>query len=164
MNQFKFEAFLVEFPFIGELIQNSEFLDGIRVAPATRELLSTIPTRNTYSGSRSSVDEWTRVHFVLGDGSILQGAVEVSCVFQDAARDTEYRDGDSILEAIYRHKVADRLTYILWEEGGYARYDFDSLPNFKATVYKPSREFTWEEIIAEVKASAMEEVRKESDF
>jgi hypothetical protein len=167
MNRFKFNAFVEEFPFLSELIPDSPIdCDSIKIKRATKELMGHKPYYRGATGSLVGINDDEDVSFILNDGTIIEDAVqsELSVTHNEAHRDNEYKDGETVLEAIDRHSVTDTLKYIVSHEYGYNIESHYSQPNFRVTIFKPSREFNWVTLIVAAQRKALEEVQAEANF
>lgn len=166
MNRFKHQAYLQEFPFLQDLI-GDEIPDSVRVKRADENLLRVTPQYYYHNGSmgRSEMDE--RVHFILQDGSILHDAVR-QCGHTSANyahTQTKEWEGETVLEAIDRHGVAESLQYIVqgvfdlddWEGQEYHR-------SWEIVIYKTPKEVPFGAEIGKARAQALAEVRAEADF
>lgn len=174
MNRFRYEALVEEFPFIPRTVmerkdgKEREVIDceSITIRRVTKQLLERTPEEYAVVGSLVGVDQWTKVDFVLDDRLIIRNAVKNSGSSHSnyAYEGDERWEGESVLEAIHRLKVADKLAYIVWTTGGYDVVEHFSLPTFKALIYKPSKEFTFQEEIDRALNAAREIVKAESNF
>jgi len=168
MNRFKFEAFLQEFPFLKEIIgkKDANQIDRISVSRFDKDLLEKTPHYEGATGSLVGINEGQEIYFVLTNGGIIMNAVrnEGSCIHNEAYQDNESWDGETVLEAIDRHNVGDRLAYIVWENYGYEIRDHYSEGGLDFTVYKPAKGISIQQIIEEKKASASEQVKAEAEF
>jgi hypothetical protein len=166
MNRFKLQAYVQEFQFLMEIV-GDEIPDSVRVKRADENLLKVVPECYYHDGSMgvSKMDE--RVHFVLADGSILHDAVE-----QGGKKTSNYAysqeqswEGETVLEAIDRHGVADQLQYIVqdvfdlddWEGQEYHR-------SWEIVIYKAPKGTSFGAEIEKARAQALAEVRAEADF
>lgn len=169
MNRFKFLAMVEEFPFLDEVLgEQSDYqnCDGIVVKRATKELVGTIPQYQGATGSLVGIDDGERFSFVLKDNSVIQNAVQDSgnVTHNEAHTDNEYWGGETILEAIDRHHVSTMLTHIVLVEYGYNVRDHYSLPNYRITIFKPAKDFSWADLIEEAKEKFKVEVLAEANF
>lgn len=166
MNRFKYHAYLQEFPFLQNLI-GDEIPDSIRIKRADENLLKIIPMYSLHLGSlgRTEVDE--KIHFVLHDGKILHDAVLRSEEYSSNYRsDISYNEqGETVLEAIDWHGVAENLTFIVIEE--YYLSDWSGQEREEShtiTIYKTPKDTTFGAEIQKAKMQALAEVRAEADF
>lgn len=145
MNRFKLYAYQKEFPFLQNLI-GDEIPDSIRVKRADENLLKVVPHYYCHDGSLGITEMDERVHFVLIDGSIIHDAVEQSGHTSSnyAHTQTKEWEGETALEAIDRHGVAENLAFIVieyyylddWSGGEYKKeYNF--------TIYKTPKNTTF---------------------
>jgi hypothetical protein len=108
-----------------------------------------------------------KIHFVLADGSILHDAVKQAGHTSSNYAHTQPQswDGETVLEAIDRHGVAESLAFIIvekfyldnWEGGNYEKEH-----NF--TIYKTPKGTSFGAEIEKARAQALAEVRAEADF
>lgn len=175
MNAFKLDAMIEEFPFLrdtalvsknGRSRREAKTCDGIAIKRIDADLLARTPKNYSWDGSLVGIDEWDRIDFVLSDGTVIIDAVkqEVEAGSNYAHTDTHYEDGETILEAIYNHQVADSLAFIVWAKGGYVVEGHYSQPNWSATIYKPAKDFSLTSVIIEAKERAGNEVQAETNF
>ncbi len=174
MNRFKFDALCNEFPFIQDSVmrrgngnaRDVKDCENIIIKRATREMLDTTPQEHSWDGSIVGIDEWERVDFILCDGTILNDAVKTGGESGSNYAHSETRSwqGETVAEAIFKHGVADSLAYVVWIEGGYNIVENYSTRDFRATIYKPSRDFTWQQVIDDELAKAIVHVRAEINF
>lgn len=167
MNRFKFQAFYEEFPFLTECNQKGpHHCDGIEIKRATLTLMSYVPAYSGATGSLVSIDYGERFDFILSDGSVIIDAVKDGghCRHNEAHTDDESWSGETILEAIDRHKVANTLSFIVKTEYGYRIRDHRSGPEYGIAIFKPSREFTWGKLTKDAKQKALTEVQAEAKF
>lgn len=166
MNRFKYQAYVQEFPFLQDII-GDEIPDSVRVKRADENLLKVIPKYYYHNGSMGVSKLSEEVHFVLQDGSILHDAVKRSGHTSSnyAHSQTKEWEGETVLEAIDRHGVADQLQYIVqdvfdlddWEGQEYHR-------SWEIFIYKPPKGTSFREEIEKARAQALAEVRAEADF
>jgi hypothetical protein len=173
MNRFKIEAFFKEFPFLNSLkgfdekSLTPEEVDSLRVSRFDEETLELVPDEYYWDGSMGETSNWERIDFVLSDGTIIHNAVETQGESGSNYADSQMQRwaGESVLEAIDRHGVADRLSFLVlfkhvkedWEGGEY-------LHDHLLTIYKPAKGLSIPVLIAEARSQAMREVRAECDF
>jgi hypothetical protein len=169
MNRFKFNALRDEFPFL-EQCHDEDFqvkdCDGITIKRIAAKLLDQTPRRYSWSGSLVGINKVDRVDFVLSDGSVITDAVEADTESGSnyAHSGTYRREGETILEAIDRHGVAESLDFIVWTEWGYNVVEHHSEDDWRAVVYKPAKGFALTDAIAEAKGKALAEVQAEANF
>jgi len=166
MNRFKLQAYKQEFPFLGEII-GDEIPDSVRVKRADENLLKIIPTYSLHVGSLGKTKNMDRVHFILQDGTIIEDAVLHREDFSsNYAGDSPYSmDGETVLEAIDRHGVADKIQFIVVES--YYLDDWEGheyTEDYNFTVYKTPKNTTFGAEIQKARAQALAEVRVEADF
>lgn len=166
MNKFKLEAYMKEFPFLQDLIGN-EIPDSVRIKRADGNLLKVVPRYYRHDGSLGVTKYNEKIHFILSDGSIILDAVE-----QEGERTSNYGgeephswEGETVLEAIDRHSVADQLQYIVqdvfdlddWEGQKYRR-------SREMVIYKTPKGTSFGAEIEKARAQALAEVSAEADF
>ena len=166
MNRFKLQAYQKEFPFLQNLI-GDEIPDSIRVKRVDENLLRVTPQYYYHDGSLGVTEDDEKVHFIFADGSILYDAVNQSGHTSSNYAHTQTREwrGETVLEAIDRHGVADQLQYIVqevfdlddWSGGEYKKEH-----NF--TIYKTPKGTSFGAEIEKARAQALAEVRAEADF
>jgi hypothetical protein len=166
MNRFKLQAYCEEFPFLQGLIGDA-IPDSVRVKRADDNLLKVVPEYYYHDGSMGETKIDEKVHFVLANGSILHDAVE-----QGGKKTSNYAysqeqswEGETVLEAIDRHGVADKLQYIVVEY--YYLDDWSGqeyTKEYSFTIYKTMKGTTFGEEIKKARAQALAEVRAEADF
>ena len=166
MNRFKLQAYKQEFPFLGEII-GDDIPDSIRIKRADENLLKFIPTNSLHVGSLGRTEMNERIHFVLHDGEVLHDVVVRSEEYSsNYSGDTPYStDGETVLESIDRHGVAETLQYIIVEY-----YYIDDWEGHECTeeytfsIYKTPKNTTFGAEIQKARAQALAEVRVEADF
>lgn len=174
MNKFKFDAMVEEFPFLSQVLkhdrgnnQQRDHLDcdGISIKRTTRELMEHTPSYQGATGSLVGINDGERFDFVLDDG-IIRNAVHDSgyVTHNEAHQDDEQWNGETVLEAIVKHGVADKLAYIVRLDYGYNVQDHYSQRNYQVVIFKPAKDFTWQELVDEAKAKALAEVQAEANF
>ncbi len=165
MNKFKLEAYMKEFPFLQDLIGN-EIPDSVRIKRADENLLRFVPRYHFHDGSMGQTEVDEIVHFVLADGTVIAEAVRQSGHTSSnyAHSQTIEWEGETVLEAIDRHGVADQLQYIVQDifdlddwEGQYHR-------SREIIIYKTPKGTSFGEEIKKARAQALAEVRAEADF
>jgi hypothetical protein len=166
MNRFKLQAYVQEFPFLREIVGDA-IPDSVRVKRADKNLLKVVPEYYYHDGSLGESKLSEKVHFVLQDGSILRDAVEQGGkkTSNYAYSQEQYWEGETVLEAIDRHGVADKLQYIVVEY--YYLDDWSGqeyTKEYSFTVYKPPKETSFGAEIEKARACALAEVRAEEDF
>ena len=166
MNRFKYQTYLQEFPFLQDLI-GDEIPDSVCVKRADENLLRVTPQYYYHDGSLGVTEMDERVHFVLADGSILYDAVNQSGHTSSNYAHTRNQtwEGETVLEAIDRHGVAESLAFIVVEKhylDDWSRQEYTKEHTF--TVYKASKNATFVAEIAKARARALAEVRAEADF
>ena len=166
MNRFKFLAYVQEFPFLGEIIGN-EIPDSVRIKRADENLLKFIPMYLLHMGSMGKTKNMDRVHFILQDGTIIKDAVLHGEDFSSnyAGYSPYSINGETVLEAIDRHGVAEILQYIIIEN--YYLDDWEGheyVEEYTIIVYKTPKNTTFGAEIKKARACALAEVRVEADF
>ena len=120
MNRFKFEAFKKEFPFLREILGDVSPLeiDEIKIKRADENLLTYIPCDSSHVGSLGRTKSEVKIHFVLNNGEIIQEAVIPEKSYSsNYSGDTPFeKEGETVLEAIDRHGVAESLAFIVAEK------------------------------------------------
>ncbi len=176
MNRFKYQAMCNEFPWLQQAIgtqrhdnaqaRNLIDLDSVEIKRITVEVLDKKPSDNDYIGSLVGIHEWDEVVFVLDDGTVMRDAVKRGAYWKSnyAHEGNRTSDGEDMLEAIARLDVANTLAYIVWACGGYNAENHYSAGNWRATIYKPAKDFTLAEVITAVEAKALEQVKTEATF
>jgi len=173
MNRFKKQAFFKEFPFLGSLkgfdteTLSGEELDSLKVSRFDEETLERVPSSYYWDGSLGVTDNWQRVDLVLKDGSVIHDAVQTQGKSGSnyAYTQTQTWEGETILEAIDRHGVADSLAYVVllahelndWEGSRYVH-------SHKVTVFKPARGVSVNALIDAARSRALREVQAECNF
>ncbi len=166
MNRFKLQAYQKEFPFLQNLIGN-EIPDSVRIKRADENLLKVIPRYSCHDGSMGITEISEKVHFIIKDGSILHDAVNQSGHTSSNYAHSQSRswEGETVLEAIDRHGVAESLAFIVVEE--YYLDDWSGqeyTKEYAFTVYKTPKNTTFGAEIEKARAQALAEVRAEADF
>jgi len=166
MNRFKLQAYCKEFPFLQDIIGDST-PDSVCVKRADENLLKVVPKYHYHNGSMGVTELDERVHFILQDGSIIHEAVKQSghTASNYAHTQTKEWEGETVLEAIDRHGVADQIQYIVqdvfdlddWEGQTYYR-------SWEIVIYKTPKGTSFEAVIEKARAQALAEVRAEADF
>ena len=166
MDRFKYQAYMQEFPFLQDII-GDEIPDSVRVKRTDENLLKIIPRYYYHDGSmgRTKVEE--RVHFILADGSILCDTVRQSGHVSSNYAHSQLREweGETVLEAIDRHGVAENLAFIVqdvfnmddWEGQTYYR-------SWEIVIYKTPKGTSFGAEIEKARARALVEVRAEAGF
>jgi hypothetical protein len=166
MNRFKYQAYVQEFPFLQDII-GDEIPDSVRVKRADENLLKVIPKYYYHNGSMGVSKLSAKVHFVLQDGSILHDAVKQSGHTSSnyAHSQTKEWEGETVLEAIDRHGVADQLQYIVQDV-----FDLDDWEgqeyhcSWEMVIYKTPKGTSFGAEIEKARAQALAEVCTEADF
>ena len=170
ISKMKFDAYVEQFPVLAEVFAElrvkAEDCDRIEVARADANLMSHTPQYSGATGSLVGVDDGESIAFVLEDGSIIRDAVKTAgyCRHNEAHTDDESWSGETVLDAIYRHSVADTLTLIVSVRYGYNIRDHYSERDWQAAVYKAPKGFTYRDVVDEARAKALAEVRAEAEF
>ncbi len=166
MNRFKYQAYVQEFPFLQDLV-GDDIPDSVRIKRADENLLKVIPEYYCYDGSMGITEMDEKVHFILNDGTFIKDAVKQSGHTSSnyAHSQTEIWDGETVLEAIDRHGVADKIQFIVVEsyylddwEGG------EREEEYAVIIYKTPKGTTFGAEIEKARAQALAEVRAEADF
>lgn len=166
MNRFKYQAYVQEFPFLGEII-GDDIPDSIRIKRADENLLKFIPTNSLHVGSLGRTEMNERIHFILSDGRVLYNAVVRSEEYSsNYSGDTHYHEGgETVLESIDRHGLTENLAFIVVEH--YYLDDWSGqeyTEEHNVTVYKTPKNTTFGAEIQKARACALAEVRVEADF
>jgi hypothetical protein len=166
MNRFKLQAYCEEFPFLQDLI-GGKIPDSICVKRSDDNLLKVVPEYYYHDGSMGETKIDEKVHFVLADGSILHDAVEQGGQTSSNYSYTQEQswEGETVLEAIDRHGVAESLNCIVIEY--YYLNDWSGqeyTKEYSFTIYKTMKGTTFGEEIKKARAQALAEVRAEADF
>lgn len=163
MKTFKNEAFLKEFPFIEGLIDNST---DITVSRVDKDLLKKSFQNRSWDGSLGNdYDNYTVLFFSKDGKQLGSPSIGEYSGSNYSHSQTVDKDGESIIEAIYRLNIQNELHYIVvcnegksdWEGSEYREWD-------KLTIYKPPKNFTINNFIKELQQEAQREVLKETDF
>lgn len=167
MNRFKYEAFCREFPFIPAVVgENNDadptMLNTVRIKRADERLLGWVPEDTGYDccmGQRWSTQD---VSFALADDTLLPCCVKQRGDWQYANRHTcaNGREGETILEAISRMDVAERLKYVVvFATSG---CDFDDTPTVRVVeIYKTPKTTSYADVIDAAWATAVCDVAAE---
>ena len=165
MNRFKLLAYKQEFPFLEGIIGDA-FPDSIRIKRADENLLSFTPHYSSHVGSMGKTKSWEKVHFILQDGTIEDAVLQRKNFSSNYAGDSPYSsDGETVLEAIDRHGVADKIQFIVVES--YYLDDWEGSEKeeeYAITLYKTPKGTTFGAEIKKARAQALAEVRAEADF
>lgn len=173
LSRIKFDAYVEEFGFLAEIIAVARWgglqpkdCDSIVIKRADANLMAHVPSYDGATGSKVGIDNDEKIALVLNDGSALFDAVKSGgyCVHNEVHSDNESWSGETVLAAIYRHSVAETLAYIVSIERGYVIRDHHSENNWRVTVYKPAKDFTYSDVVAEAVASAVASVKAEAEF
>lgn len=172
MNRFRYEALVEEFPFLPEVIFDFEdpsnairLCEYIAIKRLDEAILNITPMHETYHGSLTHTDDEQAIHFILDDQSIIMGAVTPKRS-QGSDNSWSEQEGETILEAIYRHNVAERLKYAVITHIGYEKIQEGSRSSDKwnAKVYKLPKYTTLSAEIERAQQKARGKVRTEADF
>lgn len=170
LSKIKFDAYIQEFPALAEVFEkmhrDQRDCDGIAIKRADSYLMGYVPQYDGATGSRVGIDDGERIAFVMADGSVIRDAVRASgyCVHNEAHTDNESWAGETVLDAIYRNGVADTLALIISVRYGYNIRDHYSEPNWSAKVFKPSKGFTYRELVDAAAHMAQAQVKAEAEF
>ena len=168
MNRFKFDALLKEFPFLKELVKDKDpvEIDGIWVKRMDKSLFARVPQYEGATGSLVGIGNGEAVHFILQDGTVMQNAVkdEGVCTHNEAHQDNESWNGETVLEAVERHNVGEKIAYIVWEDYGYDIRDCYSVGGLDFTIYKPPKGKKVLDYLEAARKKAAEKVKAESNF
>lgn len=168
MNRFKFNRYLQEFPFVSGVSTralNALDCDSFAVKRITKELLDKTPKYDGATGSLVGIDDGEEIFFVVN--GTLAGPVQTdgSVIHNEAHSDNENWDGETVLEAIDRLKIApDTITHIVSFEYGYEVLDHYSQGNYRLTIYKAPVGFTIADYVKEAIEKADNEVKAECAF
>ena len=153
MNIFKYEAFLEEFPFLSKIMAhyNYELQDltgkGIVVKRADEKMLTSIPFDTGYDCCQGK--RWNRnnIHFVTNTTTILDAVrQEVDWQYADNYIPSYLCEGESVIEAISRHKVEKNLHTIVWTSS--SGCSFDDTPTERIIeIYKMPKDITYSDLI-----------------
>lgn len=119
-----------------------------------------------YIGSLTHTDDEQVVHFILDDLSIIMDAVTPKRS-QGSDNSWSEQEGETILEAIYRHNVAERLKYVVMTHIGYDKVHEDfyrSTDKWNAKIYKLPKHTTISAEITKAIQKEREKVHVEADF
>lgn len=166
MNRFKYQAYVQEFPFLQDIIGDGS-PDSVRIKRADENLLQVIPIYRYHDGSLGVTEMDEKVHFVLADGSIIHDAVKQSGHTSSNYAHTQTKEwvGETVLEAIDRHGVAESLAFIVVEHyylDDWSGGEYKIEHNF--TIYKTPKGTSFGAEIEKARAQALAEVRAEADF
>lgn len=170
MNRFKYQAYVKEFPFLHKILGEDvdpRGIDKITIKRADENLLSYTPRSSSHVGSMGRTESETKVHFVLVNGEILENAViQEEHYSSNYSGDTSYDyEGETIIEAIDRHDIAEQLQFIVVEKYYYDSWEGQEREEkYFLEIYKVPKNITYREIIQKIKEKAIAEVRREADF
>jgi len=140
MNGFRLDAMRRKYPSIAFLTQGVDAItvDSVCIEKVSDEVLYYTPQYSGATGSLVGIDSGARVHFALKDGTVMQDAVHNSgdCHHNEAYQDDQSWEGETILEAIYRHGIRDTLDHIVKERYGYKVENHYSVGGRAFTVYQ----------------------------
>jgi len=171
MELMRYRSYREEFPFLPseedfqDPLQMVRDLRSILIKKIDLNLLDHIPCIDSASGSLIGIydEEW--IDFILEDGTILQDAVLQNYQHYDAGRgDAPSKEGESILSAIYRLNIADKVKFIVSYRKGYEIIDHHSTDAWEVAIYKLPKNLSLSEIISERKEKIKSEIKAQSDF
>lgn len=171
MNRFKVEGYVKEFPFLKEIskkIKGEEYtdIDFIKIARIDENLLNKVPYYSGATGSCVGIDEGEGIYFVLSDGKIISNAVKQSgdITHNEAHADNEYWEGETILEAIYRHNITDNLKYIIVKHYGYIIRNHYTEGGLSFIIYKIGKNEMIQDFINTIKEKEFAKIQAEANF
>lgn len=174
MNRFRYEAFMQEFPFLHQImvfkdgqLRGPHWVDRITVHRADENFLAMIPSSGSWNGSLGESYHWTKVHVIMADGRIIK-----DCVRQKekhgsnyAHSQTEYIEGESILEALGNLEDPDKVQYIVIEFRDFSDWSGqERIDIYEVDIYKPPKSVTYSDLIAKARKRALEQVKAEANF
>ena len=169
MNRFKYEAFLEEFPFLDKIMVEHKFRPenltgkGISIKRADDLLLSSTPLDSGYDCCQGQRWRLTYFHFIATEVLLRAVFREVNWKYADTHTPDENREGESVLEAIFRHNIAPSLKFIVGVHR--SGCDFDDTPESnEITIYKTPKDVTYSDLIKEAQTSAIGDVKVEIEL
>ena len=151
MNTFEFNAFITRFPALEIALQTKHATcqrewvairdpsncEGIFVETFNEYFLADTPTHNSHSGSMVSINRKETIYLVLTDGSVVADAVRQRGDHGSnyAHEGTHHSPGETVLEAIVRQGLTDRVHSAIKVQSGFRVEDHHSTPAYSATVY-----------------------------
>lgn len=163
ISQMKYNAFCKEFPFLHHVALDG-VCDSIKVKRMTPDFLNSTPRIDGGTGSLVSIEDGEYITIVTPSGVQVNAVKQSeSWIHNEAYTDNESWQGESILDALYRLQAED-CTFIVKVSGGYNINDHCSRDNWQATIYKPAKDITIGELIAQAVARAEAQVKAEAAF
>lgn len=150
MRKTQFDAYVSEFPFITNVLADSQFCeldvlacDSVRIARLGQEALEFTPREDEESGNLVGICIRERVSFVLDDGTILDNAVKQDFTYRSHSGHGSERSGkgETILSAIDRLGIAETVRFVVRIDSGYEVQDSFSQDNWSMIVYKLAKDF-----------------------
>ena len=167
MNIFKYEAFLDEFPFLDKIMVHHNYepedltSKGIVVKRADERMLTSIPLNIGYDCCRGK--RWNRndIHFVTNTGVILDAVKqEVDWKYADNYISPYLCEGESVIEAISRHRVEKNLHTIVWTSSSGCHFD-DTPTERIIEIYKMPKDITYSDFIEKARQQEEGNLRAE---
>lgn len=166
MNRFKYDAMVNEFPFIEELVAG-DVVDcvHIKIARADENLLNMTPRVDSSIGSLVGIEDRQDIHFVTVNGITPRAVEQDDDLYSNYAHDDGHHyPGETILEGIHRHEVADVLEYVVVVHSGYEVENHHSTRAWNMTICKTPKGTTFAAEIAKAETKALAEVQAEAAF
>lgn len=168
MNRFKFEAFLKEFPFLKEILEEKkrdyQQVDSIRVARIDENLLLRTLEEYHYDGSAGETYNWEELWAVLPDGTVQVVPTQDECSSDSnyAHSQPRHEEGQPIIEALVGLEETHYLVLLERELENWPGREY--VNEFNVTIYKPSRSTSLSKEIEKARRKATIEVKAGVDF
>lgn len=153
----KIMGLVKEFPFLKKLNRKFRPCERISVKRAGEQVMETIPVQTAIKSRLHDIDQGDDVYLFDEAGNLLGQVRPQRYTIDHTANGNETQtDGEALVDAVIR-LGADQVHYAVWVEYGYQTLNHESTEHWKATVYKPHRELTAEEIAAATWQDAIKE-------
>lgn len=144
-----------EFPALSEVIKEQDISDSLEIVVKRldEKVLSSKPHHREWDGSMVGINERT-VFFIVTPSQIFSDLLpDYESGSNYAHSETVRRDGETLLEGIYRFSInPDEIQYVIEFFKGYGIYNHYSSPEWGVRIYKLPKDQTMRELLdAEVR-------------
>ena len=158
-----------DFPFLAAVLTNSRgnsiSPEEVSIKRIDGDFLDSVPTEYRWTGSVVDICRGTEIIFILDDGTVIRDAVDPDYTSGSnyAGEDTFSSRGETVLHAIEKHGVAEKLAFIVERRYGVHTTNHSSHGQ-NIVIRKPGKGFTIPGLIRAAYQAASDQVAAESDL
>lgn len=168
MNRFRIDALLREFWWLNctdgdyEPLVDASKIEEAAVSRIDKDFLERTPKYDGATGSLVDIDDSEQILLCDQHGFVLTKVKQSGCCHHNEAhRDNESWDGETVGEALLRLEDPNSVVYAVLIHTGYEIRNHHSVGGYRVVVYKSPKGFTLREWVEEQKRRASEKLSAE---